>query len=255
MDARPWLEQLRSELARHKLPPLYAQRLMSELSDHLSDFLEDPMSMDATRDLRTAVAHHLGTPREVATSAAKEYRQAHFCGRHPILSFLVMPVVALPLLWAGAVVAFGVGAYLVSLALSGPAAEDLRWAGPVLPFVLSAMMLVPIGLAAAFFCRLGRKSGIGWKWPLAACVLLAVLSGPAMIDAAVRGSHPRGVLHGTKYHAAVPQSAGHRGFLSFGFGISKHPSYAQMMQFALPLAIGIFAVSRQANRPRTACTG
>ena len=54
MDAPQWLNELRAELARHNLPPFYVERLVSELSDHFTDFMEDRMSTDA-KDLRRRV--------------------------------------------------------------------------------------------------------------------------------------------------------------------------------------------------------
>lgn len=208
------------------------------------------MSTEAPSDLRT-LPDSLGAPRHIATAAAHEYRRAHFCRRHPILSFVVMPIVALPLLWALSIVGF--------VALVGTmryfTGDEFAWAGPALPLVVCAIVLAPITLAAWFFCRLSRKSQVGWKWTLAACLLLAVLSGPAMVDVAIRGSHTRGMLHGTKYRDDVPMEAGKTGFLSFGFGLQKYPSLVQIAQFALPLSIGAWALCRQANQRRNACLG
>ncbi len=104
MNAQQWLDQFRGELDRHNLPPLYSERLLSELSDHITDFLEDPMSTDV-RNLGHA-NQLLGVPGEVAAAAAKEFRGGSFFRRHPILSFVVMPIVALPLLWAASILGF-----------------------------------------------------------------------------------------------------------------------------------------------------
>ena len=83
----------RAELARRKLPPLYVERFVSELSDHLTDWREDRMSTDA-KDLH-GVFERLGSPGQVAASAAQEYRRARFSRRHPVLMFVVLPLVAL----------------------------------------------------------------------------------------------------------------------------------------------------------------
>jgi hypothetical protein len=251
MSCQPWLEQLRAELSRHRLPPLYAERLISELSDHITDSLEDPMSTDVRQDVR-ALSRSLGSPRDVAATAATQHQRAHFCRRHPLLSFVVLPLVALPLLWACAIAGFIALVAAAGYVRGGESADDLSWAGPLLPFVVGAMVLTPIAGAAAMFCRLARRAECGWKWPLAACFLLAVLSGPAMIDVGIRGPYSGGVLHGTRYTSTAPDA---RGFLSFGFGVRKHPTMVQLAQFALPLTIGAWAVCRQLNRRRLACAG
>jgi hypothetical protein len=207
------------------------------------------MSTDA-QDLRAVAVSQLGTPRDVAASAAKEYRKGHFCGRHPILSFLVLPLFALPLLWAVGLIVFGVTLKLLGVGGGDPAAEQLQFARTVLPFVVSAVVVVPIALAAAIFCWLGHKAAINWKWPLAACVLLAMLSGPAMVDVGLRSAHPRGVLHGTRYTHVSAQNPDTVGFLSVGFGMGLHPRLSQIVQFALPLAICAFVAYRHASARR-----
>jgi hypothetical protein len=37
---QPWLEALREQVKRQKLPPRYAERLFQELSDHIQDIQE-----------------------------------------------------------------------------------------------------------------------------------------------------------------------------------------------------------------------
>jgi hypothetical protein len=253
MDAQPWLERLREELARRKLPPLYAERLVSELADHITDSMEDPMSTDA-QDLRTIITHQLGSPRDVAASAAKEYRKGHFCGRHPVLSFVLLPIVALPFLWAVGLLVFGVSLKLLGVGGGEPTADQLQLARTVLPYVVSAMVVVPIALAAAVFCWLGHKAGVHWRWPLVACLLLAALSGPTMVDAGLRGAHPRGLLHGTRYRHVSAESPDALGFVSVGFGMSRRPSLSQIVQFALPLAICAFVAYRQTRVHRVSCS-
>ena len=64
MDNRHWLERLREELARRRLPKSYADRLVRELSDHVQDLTEENMSTEA-------VIASLGEPELVADAAAR----------------------------------------------------------------------------------------------------------------------------------------------------------------------------------------
>ena len=89
MDAQQWLNQLQAALARQKLPPFYVERLVAELSDHITDSLEDRMSTDA-KDLRHFTSP-LGSPTAVAAAAIGEFRKRRFSTRHPVLTFVVMP--------------------------------------------------------------------------------------------------------------------------------------------------------------------
>lgn len=226
MDAKRWLRELRAELGRRKLPPLYVERLVWELSDHLHDFLEDRMSTDA-KDLH-GVFDRLGAPAEVADGAASEYRRARFSRRHPVLVFVVLPILALPLLWAASVLAVVATVKLLGLESGHVVTSDpaWQWANAVVPYFVVGLMVVPIAVAAWFFCRLGARASVSWKWSLVACLLLAVIGGLAMAQ------------------LALPTDTS-RGSLSFGFGLSMHPSASQLLQFLLPLSIGGWAVWRQ----------
>jgi hypothetical protein len=226
VDAKRWLRELRAELGRRKLPPLYVERFVGELSDHVNDVLEDPMSTDA-KDLH-GVFDRLGAPRRVADAAAREYRQARFSGRHPVLVFVVLPILALPVLWAAAIVALVAAIKLLGLESGRVVTSEAawRWADAVVPYVVVGLMVIPIALAAAFFCRLAARSAVSWKWCLIACVLLAVIGGMAMAQFALPTDTSRGTLR-------------------FGFGVQMRPSASQMLQFLLPLAIGGWAIWRQ----------
>ena len=226
MDAKRWLDELRTQLVRRKLPPLYVERFVVELSDHLTDCMEDRMSTDA-KDLH-GVFQRLGPPGQVAAAAADEYRRARFSRRHPVLMFVVLPIVALPLLWAASVVLLILVAKLLGIetgqvVTGGPA---WQWANTVLPYATVALLIVPLAVAATFFCRLAARAGVSWRWSLSACALLAVLGGAAM----------------TQFVLPTETT---KGMFQFGFSISKHPSASQMLQFLLPLSIGGWAAWRQ----------
>lgn len=249
MDAQQWLEQLHAALARQKLPPFYVERLVAELSDHVTDFMEDHMSTDA-KDLRGFV-NPLGTPAMLAAAAASEFRKQRFSTRHPVLTFVVFPVVSLALLWAGTIVLFALAASAVSwLNGSGPGERFPEWLVASMPVVACAMVMLPIALTATFVCRVARRSAIGWKWPLAACLVLAIIGGAAFFDIGLSNGS-RGVLHGTKFQDVSPPPASPtKGHLAFGFGLNQYPRPWQILQFSVPLAVcGLFAW-RQYNQRR-----
>jgi hypothetical protein len=232
VDAQRWLEELRAELDRRKLPPFYVERLAGELSDHLTDFLEDRMSTDA-KDLR-GVMGRLGAPSHVASAAAAEYRRGRFSARHPVVTFLVMPLVSLPVLWTACIAAIVATLKLLGLESGSPASTGplAEWAGAVMPYLVVGLLLVPAALSAAFFCRLANKAALSWKWSMATCLLLAVFGGLV----ALRIVLPRGSMQGQ---------------IAFGFSLNAHPSASQILQFLLPLVIGGLATWRRrgTNRP------
>ncbi|KKK68259.1 hypothetical protein LCGC14_2945850, partial [marine sediment metagenome] len=226
MDVNRWLGQLRVELVNRRLPPPYVERVVLELSDHVTDFMEDRMSTDA-KDLH-GVFDRLGAPGQVADSAAKEYRPGRFSRRYPLLMFVFLPVLSLPVLWVGYVLC--VLLTVKSLGLESGSIDTgtavWQWANACAPFFVIGMLVVPVGLTAALFCRLARKAGVSLKWTIVACFVLALLGGLA-----------------TSQFLLPTETT--QGQLTVGFGLGLHPSALQMLQFLLPLAIGGWAVWRQ----------
>lgn len=149
--------------------------------------------------------------------------------------FALMPVVSLLALWAAAIVALVNMANALGMkgqpASTGPLAD---WAASTVPYVVMAVLLIPVVLASVFFCRLASKAAISWKWSLLACSILAVVGGLAVANIVLP-------THGVK------------GSITFGFGVSTHPSALQILQCAVPLAIGGWAAWHQATRHREFC--
>lgn len=235
MDARPWLDNLRRELARQNLPPFYVERLVEELTDHITDCMEDRMSTDA-KDLRSLAAR-LGAARDIAAAAQSEYCKTNFWGRHPILSFVLLPILALPIVWAAAFVIVLFASKLLGLDTGGNASESLaEWARWSMPGVVFLSLFVPIVAVAALVCRMGSRAGVHWRWTVIACAIVAVVGGTAMAN------------------IVLPIGAS-RGQMTFGFGVSQYPTPGQLLQFAAPLALGIWAGWRQSDRRRSVLAG
>lgn len=248
MDAQQWLNQLQAALARQNLPPFYVERLVAELSDHITDSLEDRMSTDA-KDLRHFTSP-LGSPTAVAAAAIGEFRKRRFSTRHPILMFVVLPIFSLVVGWIAAVLLFVLGAQVVIWLNDGSGGRFPQWLVASLPVLTGAFVLAPIALVAALVCRVAGRAAIGWKWPLAACVILALVGGTALFDVKMNGVD-RGVLHGTQFHEANnPAAPLPRGSMAFGFGVNTHPRPWQIVQFSVPLAICGWFVWRQHSQRR-----
>jgi hypothetical protein len=147
--------------------------------------------------------------------------------------FLLLPIVTLPLLWLLPIFCLVWGMKALGIDSANTALRDLSPAwNTIVQIVVMAYVLTPIAVAAAFFCRLATKSAVSWKWTLAACAIMALIGGAAFAQ------------------VTFPTAAT-RGTLMLGFGVSQNPSPQQMLQFALPLAIGGWAIYRQMNRDRT----
>lgn len=217
MSVQRWLENVRTECGRQHLPPVYVERLVGELSDHLTEFMEDSKSMDAS-ELQPTL---LGSASEIAVAASSEYRRRRFSGRHPWLVFVIAPILALPVLWAASLlsivfIARAMGFYSDNQSVTN---EIASWANEILPFAVVATLVLPVVVATFAFCRLAVKSAVSRRWILACCVLLAIVGGAASSSVSLP-------MPGTK------------GSVAFGFGFSVPPSPQQLGQFMLPLLIG-----------------
>ncbi len=156
MDELLWLEWVRAELARRRLPKEYCRRLLIELADHLHAFTED-RSMDAI-DHKTVCAR-LGEPSAIAESARAEFHKMRFALRHPLVTFTLGPVLCLLLFNAAELlVIWGFLESMQWLVGDNWAEGDFAWFDPALPTAVYLLAVVPIAASAALFCRLAFRS-------------------------------------------------------------------------------------------------
>ncbi len=231
MSARNWLEELRAELALRKLPAAYVARLVDELSDHVTDFLEDQMSTDALPS--GSVFDRLGAPQDVAGTAVSEFRRRTFSGRHPLLMFVAVPIVVLCVGFVASM--FGVigAGWLwkwfdpaMSSERLGPAAVG------VVRMLCIAVLVVPAALTAALFSWLAGRATMPRKWPIITGALLGLLVGLAQLDVSLSTQPGKSQL-------------------MFGFGFGSSTAFFHLAKFVVPLAVGLWVFSR---RPATEAT-
>ena len=193
------------------------------------------MSTDA-KDLR-GLTGRLGSPRDVAATAAVAYRHGRFSGRHPVLMFVVLPPFALLLSWAAVLTVCLLVASALGLGSGGANVDGpfSQWLAGNMSAIAFTILIVPSAGATLLLCHLAARAGLSWKWIATACALVALVTGPAALK------------------IALPTAAA-KGALMFGFGVSAHPSLLQLTQFAVPLAIGAWAAWRQMKSRPTVST-
>jgi hypothetical protein len=247
MANQAWLDEVRARLANYALPPAYIRRFMDELSDHLQDITEENMSTEANAISR------LGEPKQVAESAATIYRRRSFIGRHPTAAFLVFgvsPVVSLAALF--------VIAYVVVLAISEVCEllgvniqhffADMRRFEPsasvVLPYLVSLLtVVIPCIFASILYCRLARRLGLGKKWMLLSCVILAVIATIPYCSVNLSGISGES---GLRWGVWNPDSIMRLPY--FIVWVVCQPR--QLMQLFVPLVIGWWIVRRKHDKIR-----
>jgi hypothetical protein len=186
MENQQLREQLAAELKRQRLPAGYIERLLAEWDDHLAD-LEDERNIDMPK-ARTPESNseksqteeiydfqqRMGDPAQLAVFAAKQYRNRSFLGRHPMLTFLVLP---LPLIVLG-VTAVMVAMYPIGTAL------DYYWPvsnyhhpwllGPAIAVIFWILIVMPPFCSMLLLCRIARRNLVKMRWVVMASVIVAM---------------------------------------------------------------------------------
>jgi hypothetical protein len=224
---RPWLERLRGELARSRMPPAYVERLVLELSDHWSDLMEETMLTETEQEER------MGQPAIVALTARAAYRRSGWRRLGALALFTLLP---LPI-WAALALAF---VYLCSflvesvyscclwLGLASRSNESLvaQSVNPnIIPGVVAGITVVSTIAVAALFAWLARKTGQGWQWGLASGIVLAIVAGLT--------------VHDVRLSPVSGQSA-----IVLGLGVGVFGLW-QALQFLAALAVCLLLVRRQ----------
>lgn len=229
-----WLERLRCELCRQKLPAGYVNRLVAELSDHFHDLTEEvSMSTEAIACSR------LGVPEQVAEAAACEYRRCSVLNRRPLLAFSTFVLLPLPLLvavWAAVILASS-----VAIDLLAPDPETSGLSKEITPFLtivahvlITAIVLAPATALAALYSWLARRTIKAQRWTIASCAILAAATA---------------MVHHTMHVSDEPGKSTIMLGILFGGEIGV-ASISQVVQFAVPLGIGLLFLLRQAKRDR-----
>ncbi|MDY3554036.1 hypothetical protein R5W24_003153 [Gemmata sp. JC717] len=162
MASRQWLDHVTTTVLRRGLPAEYVARLAEELRDHVAELEEHEPG--ATAEAR------LGAAEAVADTAVREYRAGRFAGRHPILVFLLVPVLAVEFalnvyVHAGIQLVEGIGG------MESPFAVGLSH---VLTWLCG--FVVPVGVLGLLWW-VYRRSGRPRAWFAVSGAVVAVLAG------------------------------------------------------------------------------
>src|SRR5581483_9968254 len=123
-----------------------------------------------------------GNPEQLALFARSEFRRRTFAGRHPLVTFVLGPLLAiLGTLTAVCLLALG-GGWLINWVTGGSLFADAELGVSPTPLemdIVEAFSLmvrfVPFALSAWLFVRLGGRAGLRW-WSVAACGIVALIA-------------------------------------------------------------------------------
>ncbi|MHC1725328.1 MAG: hypothetical protein AB9866_04825 [Syntrophobacteraceae bacterium] len=220
------LERLRIRLIRQGMPIRHASRIVGELTAHAEDIGDELIESASPPDeLETRIRERLGNLDLIAEEIRECFSRGTFWGRHPVTTFVLLPVVSfsllilVPILSGSLLISFldimkGYGvAYDVDalLALCRKSFDFYRY-------------VFAVASAAWFVCIL-RRYVYSIKWPAIAAGILAILE--FLIVTTLDVKPP--VLTGQYIAGSFS--------LGLGFGLTDQPVIDRLVRFCVPVAL------------------
>jgi hypothetical protein len=239
------------DLVRRGLPADYARRAADEFADHHRDLVEELQANGCSESQATDEAsRRLGEPRTLVKRTVREYQRRYWCGRWPMLTFLLGPIPLLVIHWLAVwLVLYGVGIVLercgvvLTHEFDGKISTGERLAEffgfAVLLFALPALTMYSLS-------RIAKRAAVDWKWLAASACLLGLAVGM------LRGEFPRPssqarLPNGQRVPADQPLVILGAPVLAPGFREAWNwytQDLQQIGQLLLPLAVAGIAVLR-----------
>jgi len=90
MERLSWFDKVDRRLRAYGLPYGYRCRMMQEFRDHAEEIIT--RRGEAITDMECLLSRHLGQCEKVATVIKDVYQERYFAGRHPIITFGLLPI-------------------------------------------------------------------------------------------------------------------------------------------------------------------
>ena len=175
---RDFIRELRSRLLELGCPITQIRRLVQEVVDHREDLKQAALSEGLpAADAEARANARLGDPLALAEQMMVTLRRSTWWGRHSVITFCLLPLLAVPVLW------FALLLLQLSLGFTlgfGWDTENLHAAAanPVvfrhLVIVIQCADSIAIALVTLLFCWLARRAAVSFKWLVTACAICSL---------------------------------------------------------------------------------
>jgi hypothetical protein len=212
MATSEWLDAFQTELAKQPVSALQRARLVRELRDHIDDLCceERTLAMSTESLDLSRLSARLGHPQEVARAVGKEAAKRPFSQRHPAVTFLLLPIPMLLLLW------IGYGLALVGLVSGFESYRSEQWAQQVASVLVHGIAYFPPAALTLWIGWIAVRNQTRKTWWILAAALVALVSATLAVG------------------LTMPTTPG-TGQLSLGCGFP--PPLAHWPQACIPLAL------------------
>jgi len=202
---RDFIGTLRLRLVELGCPITHVRRMVREVADHREDLEQAAVSEGLSgADAEARADALLGDPLVLAEHLMTALRRSSWWGRHHIVAFCLLPLLAYPILWAllllcqmalGFALGYGWDLKKLHVAVNNPVTFYH------LSMVFQCTDYVAIALVALLFCWLARRSAVSLKWMAISC---AICSLAAVITYAKIGPHSFSVGFSMNNHLHMP---------------------------------------------------
>jgi hypothetical protein len=175
-----FIEPLRRRLVELGCPITHVRRLVCEVADHREDLKQAALSEGLSEaDAEAHANAQLGDPLALAENLMVALRRSSWWGRHFVVTFCLLPLLAFPVLWALLLVlelllvvtlGYGWDSKKLHMVVNNPVTFHH------LTTAFQFMDYVAIALVALFFCWLARRSAVRLKWMVTACAACSVVA-------------------------------------------------------------------------------
>jgi hypothetical protein len=173
-----FIESLRRRLVELGCPLAQVRRLVREVADHRDDLKQAAVSEGLSgADVEARANAQLGDPLALADCLMAALRQSSWWGRHFVIGFGVLPVLAVPVLWLALLLlqlslAFTLGFGWDPRKLHAAAANPVVFRHLVI--VIQCADSIAIALVTVLFCWLAQRAVVGFKWMVTACAICSL---------------------------------------------------------------------------------
>jgi hypothetical protein len=169
-----------AELIRRGLPVEYASRAAAELADHHQELVEELRATGLSDSQASkAASRRLGEPHMLVKKTVYEYQRRYWCGRWPLITFLLGPVSMLLSVWLATALTLAAIGWFVGLFVEETRIEAFE---SVAQYAIAYSLKIwltfvsPV-LVIAAMCWLAARAALSRAWMGVASVMMASFIG------------------------------------------------------------------------------
>ena len=163
--------ELGRKLLLQGLPRRYVARVVREFDEHRDDLEAEAQATGLSPESARSVARErLGDIDELAKELLATKRRCYWWGRHPLISFVLLPLPLFVFLFLGFVILGAEATGVVAWSEHKDSLPEPNWA--VIRLGFYAVLCMAVTTTAGLTCYLARRCYCGFKWAVTGCAVV-----------------------------------------------------------------------------------